>query len=179
MPPIDEPTAVAKLREAEVPPAIVDVARHLQDAGHVAVLVGGAVRDVLLDLPASDWDLASSATPDEVMRLFRRTIPTGIQHGTVTVLVREGETTHPVEITTFRGEGEYVDGRRPTVMRFLDRRQGRRYKRADNKAPARRRQLFREPEEHDRRQRDPFDLYRLLRQKRPRGRRLLAARAAQ
>lgn len=116
---IDEPAAVAKLREAEVPAAIVDVARHLQDAGHVAVLVGGAVRDVLLDLPASDWDLASSATPDEVMKLFRRTIPTGIQHGTVTVLVREGKTTHPVEITTFRGEGEYVDGRRPQSVRFL------------------------------------------------------------
>lgn len=118
-PPLDEPTAVAKLNAADVPAAIVDVARHLQDHGHVAVLVGGAVRDVLLDLPASDWDLASSATPDEVMALFRRTIPTGVQHGTVTVMVREGSTTHPVEITTFRGEGEYVDGRRPQSVRFL------------------------------------------------------------
>ncbi|MEM9458420.1 MAG: hypothetical protein AAGF11_29855 [Myxococcota bacterium] len=115
---IDEDGAVARLTAASVPPPIVEVARRLQAEGHAAVLVGGAVRDVLLGLPASDWDLASSATPDEVMALFRRTIPTGVQHGTVTVLVREGETTHPVEITTFRGEGAYADGRRPQSVTF-------------------------------------------------------------
>lgn len=116
---LDEPTVVAMLSAAPVPPPVVDVARQLQNAGHAAVLVGGAVRDVLLGLPASDWDLASSATPDEVMALFPKTIPTGVQHGTVTVLVRGGGQTHPVEITTFRGEGAYVDGRRPQSVTFL------------------------------------------------------------
>ncbi|MCX4245697.1 hypothetical protein OEB96_34065 [Paraliomyxa miuraensis] len=118
MPTLDEAAAVALLCAAPVPRPVVDAARHLQDAGHAAVLVGGAVRDVLMGLPASDWDLASSATPDEVMALFPKTIPTGVQHGTVTVMVRGGGQTHPVEITTFRGEGEYVDGRRPTSVRF-------------------------------------------------------------
>ena len=118
MPDLDESAAVARLTAAPVPPPIVEVARRLQAERHAAVLVGGAVHDVLLGLPASDWDLASSATPDEVMALFRRTIPTGVQHGTVTVLVREGDTTHPVEITTFRGEGAYADGRRPQSVTF-------------------------------------------------------------
>ncbi len=107
------------LRQASVPGVVVRVAAKLQRAGHAAVLVGGAVRDVLLRRPASDWDLASSATPDEVMALFSRTVPTGVAHGTVTVLVRDAEQTHPVEITTFRGEGVYVDGRRPQSVRFL------------------------------------------------------------
>lgn len=115
---LDEARATARLTVAEVPLPVVEVARRLQQQGQAAVLVGGAVRDVLLGLPASDWDLASSATPDEVMALFPRTIPTGVQHGTVTVLVREGETTHPVEVTTFRGEGAYADGRRPGHVTF-------------------------------------------------------------
>jgi tRNA nucleotidyltransferase (CCA-adding enzyme) len=119
MPVLDEATAVALLTAAPVPRPVIEAARHLQDAGHAAVLVGGAVRDVLLGLPASDWDLASSATPDEVMALFKKTIPTGVQHGTVTVLVRGDGQTHPVEVTTFRGEGAYVDGRRPQSVRFL------------------------------------------------------------
>lgn len=116
---LDDAAAVALLSAAPVPRPVIEAARHLQDAGHAAVLVGGAVRDVLLGLPASDWDLASSATPDEVMALFKKTIPTGVQHGTVTVLVRGDGQTHPVEITTFRGEGAYVDGRRPQSVTFL------------------------------------------------------------
>lgn len=116
---IDDAAAVAMLSAAPVPRPVIAAARTLQDAGHAAVLVGGAVRDVLLGLPASDWDLASSATPDEVMALFKKTIPTGVQHGTVTVLVRGDGQTHPVEVTTFRGEGAYVDGRRPQSVRFL------------------------------------------------------------
>ncbi|MEM7155046.1 MAG: hypothetical protein AAF799_19515 [Myxococcota bacterium] len=116
---IDEALAVQRLSAAPVPGPVVEVARRLQQAGHAAVLVGGAVRDVLLGLPANDWDLASSATPQEVIGLFRRTIPTGMQHGTVTVMVRDGDQTHPVEITTFRGEGAYVDGRRPESVTFL------------------------------------------------------------
>jgi len=113
--------AVAALKTATVPPEIVDVARTLQAQGHAAVLVGGAVRDVLLGLRASDWDLATSATPQEVQAVFPRTVPTGIDHGTVSVLVREAgaEASTPVEVTTFRGEGAYEDGRRPTEVTFL------------------------------------------------------------
>lgn len=114
---IDE--AVACLRAAVVPEPILDVARTLQRAGHAAVLVGGAVRDVLLGLPASDWDLATSARPEEVQGAFRRTVPTGIEHGTVTVLVRGADKAIGVEVTTFRGEGAYTDGRRPNEITFL------------------------------------------------------------
>ena len=65
----------------------------------------GAVRDALLDRPASDWDVATSAHPEQVVELFRRTIPTGLQHGTVTVLVGRGKQREGLEVTTFRGEG--------------------------------------------------------------------------
>lgn len=106
---------------ADVPAEIVDVARTLHAAGHAAVLVGGAIRDVLLGREAADWDLASSARPEEVQAAFARTVPTGIEHGTVSVLVRAPaeDAWIPVEVTTFRGEGTYVDGRRPSEVTFL------------------------------------------------------------
>ncbi len=119
--PADAKVATERLRVATVPEAIVDVARTLKDRGHAAVLVGGSIRDVLLGRPASDWDLATSATPEEVQDIFPRTVPTGIEHGTVTIVVQEeGVEAHtPVEVTTFRGEGTYEDGRRPTEVTFL------------------------------------------------------------
>lgn len=119
--PVDASEATQQLRAASVPPEIVGVARSLQAAGHAAVLVGGAVRDVLLGLAASDWDLATSARPEEVQQVFPRTVPTGIEHGTVSVLVREADAdvSTPVEVTTFRGEGTYEDGRRPSEVTFL------------------------------------------------------------
>jgi tRNA nucleotidyltransferase (CCA-adding enzyme) len=67
-------------------------------------------------MPAGDWDVASSATPDQIMRLFRRVIPSGIKHGTVTVLLRDRQ----VEVTTLRGERGYEDGRHPSAVVFLD-----------------------------------------------------------
>lgn len=105
------------LASAEIPAPILSVLRRLGEAGHRSWIVGGAVRDLLLGRPRhedADFDLATPATPPQVMRLFRRTIPTGIEHGTVTVL----EGGHHVEVTTFRGEGEYVDGRRPASVTF-------------------------------------------------------------
>lgn len=119
--PQDASEAARRLRAAFVPAEIVGVARTLQGAGHAAVLVGGAVRDVLLGLAASDWDLATSARPEEVQQIFARTVPTGIEHGTVSVLVREADAdaSTPVEVTTFRGEGTYEDGRRPSEVTFL------------------------------------------------------------
>jgi len=90
--------------------------RRLTQAGFDAVYVGGCVRDACLGLAAHDFDLASSAHPAEVLALFAdcRTVKTGIRHGTVTVLF-DGE---PVEITTYRADGAYADGRRPEQVRF-------------------------------------------------------------
>ncbi|MDR1250842.1 MAG: HD domain-containing protein [Treponema sp.] len=80
-------------------------------------LVGGAVRDMLRGGTVKDWDLATDALPDEVAAIFReargRVIPTGIRHGTVTALYRK----HSLEITTYRTEGDYSDGRRPDTVR--------------------------------------------------------------
>jgi tRNA nucleotidyltransferase (CCA-adding enzyme) len=100
-----------------VPANVRDVCRTLTEAGHEAVTVGGAVRDAMLDRDPGDWDVATSAHPDEVLKLFRHTIPTGLQHGTVTVVTGKGAHTH-VEVTTFRGEGAYTDARRPDHVVF-------------------------------------------------------------
>jgi tRNA nucleotidyltransferase (CCA-adding enzyme) len=104
--------------DAVVPAEVREVCRVLIEAGFEAVTVGGAVRDALLGRDAGDWDVASSAKPDEVVALFPRTIPTGIQHGTVTVMVGRGERRIGVEVTTFRGEGAYSDARRPDSVTF-------------------------------------------------------------
>lgn len=77
--------------------------------GFCAYLVGGAVRDVILGKKASDWDVATNATPQEVMNIFHKVIPTGIAHGTVTVHFMKKE----IEVTTFRTETGYSDGRHP------------------------------------------------------------------
>jgi tRNA nucleotidyltransferase (CCA-adding enzyme) len=106
----------------EIPPWIVEVCRRLRAPGHEAWLVGGAVRDLLRGRGAKDFDVATSARPDEVTRVFgrRRTIPTGEKHGTVTVLVEgAGGERVPVEVTTYRGEGAYSDGRRPDQVTFV------------------------------------------------------------
>ncbi|HTM19038.1 MAG TPA: hypothetical protein VL172_00965 [Kofleriaceae bacterium] len=107
-----------EILERATPDAVRQVCRTLRGAGHQAWAVGGAVRDALLHRDAPDWDVATSAEPAEVQALFRRTIPTGIQHGTVTVLVGKGEGREAIEVTTFRGEGAYSDARRPDSVRF-------------------------------------------------------------
>lgn len=97
------------------PPAgVLTVIRTLHAAEHEAWLVGGCVRDGLIGRPVGDWDITTSATPEQVIEVFERTIPTGLQHGTVTV-VMEGE---PIEVTTYRVEGGYTDGRRPDEISF-------------------------------------------------------------
>ncbi len=100
-----------------IPEAVVRLCRRLEEAGFEAHLVGGGVRDLLLGRPVNDWDVATSSQPKEVQRLFPRTIPTGIKHGTVTVLMDGGDL--PVEVTTYRGEGAYSDGRRPDSVAFV------------------------------------------------------------
>ena len=109
--------AVAAL-DAMMPAPARAVCRQLSEAGFQAVAVGGAVRDAALGRVPGDWDVASSATPDQVQALFDRTIPTGLEHGTVTVLMGRGDRRLPVEVTTFRGEGAYSDGRRPDTVTF-------------------------------------------------------------
>lgn len=103
--------------DAVVPDNVRAVCATLTAAGHQAVTVGGAVRDALLGREPGDWDVATSARPEEVLKLFRHTVPTGLQHGTVTVVTGRGEATH-VEVTTFRGEGAYTDARRPDSVVF-------------------------------------------------------------
>ena len=78
-------------------------------------IVGGCVRDMLLGKAVADWDVATDALPDEVVRIFPKVIPTGIQHGTVTVLLHGRH----YEVTTLRGEGAYTDGRRPDSVDFV------------------------------------------------------------
>lgn len=106
------------LREARFPEPVLEVLRTLARAGHRSWVVGGAVRDLLLGRVrhgAADVDIATPARPEQVSALFRKVIPTGAEHGTVTVLAG-GE---PIEVTTFRGEGAYLDGRRPSTVTFL------------------------------------------------------------
>jgi tRNA nucleotidyltransferase (CCA-adding enzyme) len=93
------------------PPAVRWIARTLEEAGHETWAVGGAVRDVLMGRPSGDWDLATHATPKEVRRLFKRTVPIGVEHGTIGVLARDGTM---YEVTTFRRDVE-TDGRHAIV----------------------------------------------------------------
>ncbi len=97
-----------------VPEKVNRIIETLLAHGHEAYAVGGCVRDSLLDREADDWDITTSASPYEVKALFRRTIDTGIQHGTVTVMFdKEG-----FEVTTYRIDGEYEDGRHPKEVLF-------------------------------------------------------------
>jgi tRNA nucleotidyltransferase (CCA-adding enzyme) len=94
---------------SDLPAGVRTVLETLTGAGFEAYLVGGCVRDALLGRPVHDFDVATNATPDAVSRLFPRTIPTGLKHGTVTVLAEETA----VEVTTYRKDVGYSDGRHP------------------------------------------------------------------
>ena len=100
-----------------VPPEIAAILDKLRAAGHEAQAVGGCVRDSLLGLTPGDWDICTSALPEEVVACFGEadTIPTGMKHGTVTV--RSGGRT--AEVTTYRSDGAYTDHRRPDAVVFL------------------------------------------------------------
>jgi tRNA nucleotidyltransferase (CCA-adding enzyme) len=101
---------------AAVPPDVHALCERLRGKGKRAWIVGGCVRDLLLGRPANDWDVATDARPEELLSIFPRAIPTGIDHGTVTV-VKDGR---HYEVTTLRGEGTYTDGRRPDWVEFVD-----------------------------------------------------------
>jgi tRNA nucleotidyltransferase (CCA-adding enzyme) len=103
-----------------IPHEVLAVCRRLREAGYAAFIVGGSIRDLLIERPPGDFDVATSAHPEATLRIFgnRYAIPTGLQHGTVTVLAGEPPLQRHVEVTTFRGEGAYLDGRRPSTVTF-------------------------------------------------------------
>jgi tRNA nucleotidyltransferase (CCA-adding enzyme) len=101
---------------ASVPPDVIDLCERLRSRGKRAWIVGGCVRDLLMGRVAADWDVATDARPKELLSIFPRAIPTGIEHGTVTVVQRGQH----YEVTTLRGEGTYSDGRRPDWVEFVD-----------------------------------------------------------
>lgn len=98
----------------EVPDAVEWIIRKLNDHGYEAFAVGGCIRDTLLGRKPKDWDITTSASPLQVKELFHRTIDTGIRHGTVTVMKNQAG----YEVTTYRVDGEYEDGRHPKSVRF-------------------------------------------------------------
>jgi tRNA nucleotidyltransferase (CCA-adding enzyme) len=107
-------SAPESLLRVIIPQPVLAVVSRLREKGFQAFLVGGCVRDMLRGEEPKDYDVATDAVPDDVERLFPKVIPTGKQHGTVTVLMQR----KPVEVTTFRTEGTYLDGRRPSSVEF-------------------------------------------------------------
>lgn len=100
--------------QIRLPDKVNRIIETLRAAGYEAYAVGGCVRDCILERSPNDWDITTSAKPEETKRLFARTIDTGIKHGTVTVMLdREG-----FEVTTYRIDGDYEDGRHPKEVTF-------------------------------------------------------------
>ncbi|MEO8874927.1 MAG: HD domain-containing protein, partial [Polyangiaceae bacterium] len=99
-----------------IPKDVIGLCDRLHENGKRGWVVGGCVRDLLAGREVSDWDIATDALPAEVQKMFPRVIPTGIQHGTVTV-VHKGKN---YEVTTLRGETTYSDGRHPDAVHFTD-----------------------------------------------------------
>lgn len=97
-----------------LPDKVKRIIRTLQDGGYEAYAVGGCVRDSCLGRVPEDWDITTSARPGEIKALFRRTVDTGIQHGTVTVLFGN----ESFEVTTYRIDGDYEDSRHPKEVTF-------------------------------------------------------------
>ena len=137
------------MEKITLPENVKHIIKKLEDAGYEAYAVGGCVRDCLLGRLPEDWDITTSAKPEEIKKVFKRTIDTGIQHGTVTVLlkahkgedeskeaealegvdyapgaadmqstVRTGKGFIGYEVTTYRIDGEYLDGRHPSTVTF-------------------------------------------------------------
>lgn len=101
-----------------IPATVFGILARLESAGFAAYAVGGAIRDLIRGKEPHDWDIATAARPEQVMEVFaaETVIPTGIRHGTVTLVMDH----IPYEITTFRGEGDYSDHRRPDAVEFLN-----------------------------------------------------------
>ena len=100
----------------KVPRDVFTLCDKLREKGKRAWIVGGCVRDMLLGRDVSDWDVCTDARPGELVKIFPRAIPTGIEHGTLTVVMNKQH----YEVTTLRGETTYSDGRRPDAVHFVD-----------------------------------------------------------
>ena len=98
----------------KIPFYVLKIAQELHKKGFQAWVVGGSIRDILIGKPVYDHDIATNATPDQVMGIFPRTVPTGVKHGTVTVF----SGSESVEITTFRSDGTYSDARHPDRVTY-------------------------------------------------------------
>src|SRR5688572_1471391 len=101
------------------PDSAVQIIKELRAHGHEAYFVGGCVRDMVMKIEPADYDIATSARPEEIIRIFPRTESIGAQFGVVLVIHRG----HPFEVATFRSDEAYVDGRRPTGVVFTDAKQ--------------------------------------------------------
>lgn len=99
-----------------IPDSVQSILRNLEECGYEGFVVGGAVRDFLMGEKPHDWDIATNAKPEQVKELFPKVLDTGIKHGTVTAMV-DGE---GYEITTYRVDGDYSDGRHPDNVVFVD-----------------------------------------------------------
>lgn len=106
-----------KIEIPKYPKFIIDT---LEKNGFEAYIVGGCVRDAILGKSPSDYDITTNADPQAVKKLFKRTIDTGIKHGTVTVLFYENDKPYTYEVTTFRIDGEYDDARHPKDVVFVN-----------------------------------------------------------
>lgn len=100
--------------EYKLPAAVTSIIERLETAGYEAYAVGGCVRDMLLSREPNDWDITTSASPQQVKQVFRKTVDTGIEHGTVTVVMEHEN----YEVTTYRVDGVYLDGRHPSGVTF-------------------------------------------------------------
>lgn len=102
--------------QVELRKAACKVVQRLQAAGHQALFAGGCVRDMLRDVPAHDYDVATSARPEQVQALFPRTVAVGVQFGVISVL----QNGFDIQVATFRSDGAYIDGRHPESVHFSD-----------------------------------------------------------
>src|ERR1043165_8988547 len=96
------------------PELATDIVKELRRHGHEAYFVGGCVRDMVMQIEPADYDIATSARPEQIVRIFPRTESIGAQFGVVLVIHRG----HPFEVATFRSDEAYIDGRRPTGVFF-------------------------------------------------------------
>ena len=102
------------MHKIDMPAGAKEIIEELNKHGYEAYIVGGCVRDCLIGRSPNDWDITTNAKPDEVKAIFRRTVDTGLEHGTVTIMIGNDG----YEVTTYRVDGEYEDHRRPNSVEF-------------------------------------------------------------
>ena len=102
--------------EWNIPAYVENIINKLEDNGFNAYIVGGSVRDILLRIIPKDYDITTDATPSQILQVFKeyKTLEVGKKFGTVVVIQEEGN----IEVTTFRSDGNYLDGRRPEEVYF-------------------------------------------------------------